>query len=135
MIKMNNSWFVGPESMRIQSGTKTHVKRAKSGKVWGVRKVGRDTVTLVFGTNKEKEIKNILNWLYQNSAKGWKNDADKFLLYVERQEPRVAETSEGLQNGFKGYVRFIDSKMSTQISGRWSTATTLTFEVISYEGF
>ena len=136
LMSLNGTWFVGPKSFNISPGTKTHIKRARSGKVWGIRKKGkRDILSLTFENILRKDASSLINFLYENSSKGWVGDADKILMYVERAEAFWSATDSTSKDGFKGYVRFVDNDINTERDKYFAKSLTLKFEIISYESF
>lgn len=134
MMQMNTEWFAGPVGYSIHSGIKTNTKRALSGEVWASKTLGRDTLTMEFMDRLNKEGADIVNWLYQNSAKGWENDADAFNLYFERKEPKHSILSEGYENGFRGVVRLNSDDFLRKIGRNFSNFS-IELEIISYEEF
>ena len=136
LMSLDGNWFAGPKGFSITPGTTAHAKRTRSGKVWGVRKKGkRDRIALTFESMMRKDASSLINWLYENSANGWVDDADKFLMYLERAESSWSAIDSASKDGFKGYVRFIDNNIDSTRDRFFMKSLTLNFEIISYESF
>lgn len=116
-----------PVDFKITSGTKTNLRRAKSGKVWGNRVQRRDKIVLSFEKMTKENSLTIQSLLYENSSKG--RELDSFLLTV----PRMKSSETCSNKGFKGYVRLDMDEISFDVGPHFTGEFSLTFQVLTYE--
>lgn len=123
---INGVEYPDPDDFKINPRTRTNVRRALSGQVYGTRLERREELQLTFDTLERFLAQALANQLYEQTALGLLD------LFVRR-----GSSSDILDctNAFKGKVDYTSELVTYAVGPSYIRNVTFTFIIHTYETF